>query len=42
MRYLDDNPWAFLGNGRTRGEWYDDFEMMTPYLRLADTSWDIE
>ncbi|KAK2770186.1 hypothetical protein FQN53_005696 [Emmonsiellopsis sp. PD_33] len=41
FRYVDDNPWAFLGNGRTKGEVENDFEGMTPYLRNSDSPWDI-
>jgi len=39
---VDNKPWGFLGNGRTKGEALDDFELMVPYLRNADTPWDIE
>lgn len=42
MKYIDDDPWGFLGNGRTHGESIGDFEMMTPYLRNADVNWDID
>lgn len=41
MQYLDDNPWAFLGNGRIKAECEGDFEGLTPYLRNSDTPWDI-
>jgi hypothetical protein len=41
ITYMDDEPWGFLGNGRTEGESKGDFEMMTPYLRNSDTEWDI-
>ncbi|PGH14607.1 hypothetical protein AJ79_02942 [Helicocarpus griseus UAMH5409] len=41
FRYVDDNPWAFLGNGQTKGEVEREFEGMTPYLRNADVPWDI-
>ncbi|KAI1344236.1 cyclohexanone monooxygenase [Xylariaceae sp. FL0016] len=37
--YMDDNMWAFLGNGRIRAEIQGDFEGMTAYLRNADTPW---
>jgi len=42
IHYMGDNPWGFLGNGRTKGETLNDFEMMVPYMRNADTPWDIE
>lgn len=41
ITYMDDEPWGFLGNGKTEGESKGDFEMMTSYLRNSDTSWDI-
>jgi len=42
FKYMGDNPWGFLGNGRTKGETLNDFEMMVSYMRNADTPWDIE
>jgi hypothetical protein len=42
MQYLDDNPWAFLGNGRIRAEVELDLQKLTPYLRNEDTPWTIE
>lgn len=42
VRYIDENPWGFLGNGRTHGEVLEDFDMLTPYMRNSDTPWDIE
>ncbi|GCB24341.1 putative sterigmatocystin biosynthesis monooxygenase stcW [Aspergillus awamori] len=41
FRYIDDNPWAFLGSGRTKGETESDFEALTSYIRNADVTWDI-
>ncbi|KAH8901734.1 cyclohexanone monooxygenase [Thozetella sp. PMI_491] len=41
IRYLDDNPWAFLGNGRVHAELVRDLDCMTPYLRNADTPWEV-
>jgi hypothetical protein len=42
MQYVDDDPWAFLGNGRTKGETEMDLDGITPYLRNADEPWTIE
>ncbi|OJJ01771.1 hypothetical protein ASPVEDRAFT_192049 [Aspergillus versicolor CBS 583.65] len=41
IEYLDENPWAFLGNGRIKAEYDNDFEGLTPYLRNSDTPWEI-
>ncbi|KAH7377421.1 cyclohexanone monooxygenase [Cadophora sp. MPI-SDFR-AT-0126] len=42
IKYVDDDPWGFLGNGKTHGETLSDFNMMTPYLRNSDVEWDID
>lgn len=42
VQYLDDNPWAFLGNGRIRAEVELDLHKLTPYLRNEDRPWTIE
>lgn len=41
IRYHDDDPWGFLGNGRIEAETKDDFLGMTSYLRNSDHSWEI-
>ncbi|KAF3398832.1 putative sterigmatocystin biosynthesis monooxygenase stcW [Talaromyces pinophilus] len=45
VRYLEDNMWSFLGNGRTvleerdlKGETVD----LAPFIRVADEEWNIE
>lgn len=38
---MDENPWAFLGNGRIKAEVEGDFEGMTSYLRNSDVPWTI-
>lgn len=42
MDYLEDDPWAFLGNGSIKAEVDQDFDGMTSYLRREDVRWDIE
>ncbi|KEZ43472.1 4-hydroxyacetophenone monooxygenase [Scedosporium apiospermum] len=42
IEYLDDNPWAFLGNGRIKAEVEHSFEGLTSYLRNSDCPWTIE
>ncbi|EUC47349.1 hypothetical protein COCMIDRAFT_90164 [Bipolaris oryzae ATCC 44560] len=41
IRYHDDDPWGFLGNGRIEAETKDDFLGMTSYLRNSDHGWEI-
>jgi hypothetical protein len=41
MEYLEENPWAFLGNGRIKAEYGNDFEGLTPYITNGDTPWEI-
>lgn len=42
MDYLEEDPWAFLGNGSIKAEVDQDFDGMTSYLRRKDVPWDIE
>ncbi|KAF2180148.1 FAD/NAD(P)-binding domain-containing protein [Zopfia rhizophila CBS 207.26] len=41
IRYLGDDPWGFLGNGRIKAEVEDDFEGMTSYIRNSDHPWEL-
>ncbi|KAF2176429.1 hypothetical protein K469DRAFT_760317 [Zopfia rhizophila CBS 207.26] len=41
IRYSDDDPWSFLGNGRIKAEVEDNFEGMPPYIRNSDHPWEI-
>lgn len=41
IRYHDDDPWGFLGNGRIKAEVEDDAEGMTTYLRNSDHPWEL-
>lgn len=41
IEYMDENPWAFLGNGKIKSEVEGDFEGMTSYLRNSDVPWSI-
>ncbi|KAK5079114.1 hypothetical protein LTR64_002465 [Lithohypha guttulata] len=41
ITYMEDDPWAFLGSGRTKGEVDQDLEAMTPHIRLSDTPWEV-
>ncbi|XP_014550140.1 hypothetical protein COCVIDRAFT_43224 [Bipolaris victoriae FI3] len=41
IRYLDDDPWGFLGNGRIRAEVEGDTDGMTTYIRNQDVPWEL-
>ncbi|KAH7089256.1 hypothetical protein FB567DRAFT_493912 [Paraphoma chrysanthemicola] len=37
----NDNVWAFLGNGFTKNDELGTTESLTPFIRNADTAWDL-
>ncbi|RKK26698.1 hypothetical protein BFJ66_g16521 [Fusarium oxysporum f. sp. cepae] len=41
FEYLENHPWAFLGNGRIKAEVEHSFHGLTPYLRNSDRPWTI-
>ena len=42
LRYLNDNMWSFLGNGRVEAEIMKDPLRLAPYTRQEDVPWTID